>query len=72
MTMPITPREAKDMDTEAQVIQFRLSQRYSRDPSKRKEARLEMDYADRLERIRPALTFLEFSPSWIRRQGTLP
>lgn len=70
--MPITKDEAEEMETEAAVIKFRLGQRYSRDPRKRREERLTMDYADRLERKRATWTFLEFSPEWVRREGVLP
>ena len=70
--MPITKREAEEMHTESDVIQWRMSQRYSRDPSKRREARLTMDYADQLERARSRLVFFEFSPTWVNHDGSLP
>ena len=70
--MPITEREADEMKVEADVIKYRLGVRYSRDPSKRKEARLPMDYADQLERVRGRLTFCEFAPSWVKHDGSLP
>lgn len=49
-----------------------LAQRYTREPSQRKEPRLEMDIADRLENKRGNLTFQEFSATWNQRQGELP
>ncbi len=49
-----------------------LAQRYTREPSRRQEPRLEMDIADRLEQKRDTLTFCEFSAAWNRRQGQLP
>lgn len=70
--MPITKREAAEMQGDADVIQWRLGERYSRDPARRKEERLSMDYADHLERMRNALTFEEFAPSWVGRAGVMP
>ena len=49
-----------------------LAQRYTRRPSERKEARLEMDVADRLEAKRESLTFCEFSTVWNQRTGARP
>lgn len=49
-----------------------LSQRYTRQPSERKEKRLEMDVADRLETERPARVFEEFSSVWNQRTGARP
>lgn len=57
---------------EAGVIAWRLSERYSRAPERRKEQRLDMDIADELQRRRDVLTFTEFSSMWNRRRGEMP
>lgn len=57
---------------EAGVIAWRLSERYSRAPERRKEQRLDMDIADTLQRRRDALVLEEFSSEWVKRAGALP
>lgn len=57
---------------EAGVIAWRLSERYSRAPERRKEKRLDMTVADELQRRRDALVLEEFSVSWVKREGQLP
>ena len=49
-----------------------LDLRYTRAPSARKEPRLEMNIADRLELRRADLVLTEFSPTWNGRQGAKP
>lgn len=62
----------RQCERERQMTLAMLSQRYTRQPSERKEKRLEMDVADRLETERPARVFEEFSSVWNQRTGARP
>lgn len=61
-----------DCVTDHDVAEWRLSTMYSRDPSRRKEARLEMRVADTLQHDRDRMVFCEFSQTWNKRDGGQP
>lgn len=62
----------ENLQVEADTAEWLLSTKYSRSPELRKEARLELPIADRLQQRRGRMVFEEFSPTWNRKAGELP